>query len=127
MDRICDRRVMRYYHDLRRPEHAERPLQLHGFIERGLHECLDLSFTERSENAAAKAAQKALRPGEANSVALVAAAVQHLDPFRGHHLDEFLLLAAFVVVVAEHRNYGNSQPYKSVQQGSHLLRLAVIG
>src|SRR5215469_6841164 len=114
-------------YDLWRAQHGQRAFQLERLIQPGLDECFDLFFAEGSQHASAKTARKTFGSGKADAIALITAAVQDLDAFSGHHFDQLLFLAAFIVMVAQHCNNGNTQPHQAIEQGVHLLWLAVIG
>ncbi|KAK0361017.1 hypothetical protein LTR94_025016, partial [Friedmanniomyces endolithicus] len=95
---------------------------LHRLIDEGLHRGL----AERTEHVAAEAAHEAFSPGETDAVDLIGLAGQHLDPGLGQHADDFLRLAALVLVIAEHADHGDAAGAQILQQVLHLDRLAEI-
>src|SRR5688572_7562208 len=64
---IDDGRVMEQYHSLLDRQAAQRIFELDGFIERDLHELLDLRLAEWRERAAAKPPAESLDAGKADA------------------------------------------------------------
>src|SRR5581483_8950339 len=84
-------------------------------------------LAESGEGATSKSAGKALGTREADAIALVGRAVQHLDSRLGHHLHQLGGAAAFIIVVAQHGNGRNAQAHYHIQQRFHLFRAPEVG
>ena len=90
----------------------ERFFQLHRFINACLDEGFDRSLPEGGQDPAAKSTKKTLYAREADSIAYIAAAIQHLDAFRDHKTREFFRLSALMVVISQHRNDRDTQSHQ---------------
>src|SRR5437868_6470710 len=104
------------YHALLGAQNRERTLQVHGFVDPGLHKCFNRGLAERSKSAAPKAPTKAFRPCETDSIPLIAAAVENLDALFDHESLQLVLFARFIIMIAQHCDDGQTDPYQSVQQ-----------
>src|SRR5579859_778205 len=124
---VDDRRVMSDDHALFRPQHGERPLQLQSLVNCALHERLHFRLSERSKNTAPKTADEPFGPGESDAIALVAAAIETLYALGSHHFCQFLLLAAFEVVITQHGDDRDTNAHERSEHRFHLFRLAQIG
>src|SRR5207247_10703627 len=72
-------RVMQHNDSLLRAQLSHSAFEFQRFINRSAHESFDLGLTKRCKYAASKATNKTLGPREAHPIALVGAAVEHLD------------------------------------------------
>ena len=91
-----------------------------------MYESFYLGFTECSEHAAAKAAEKPFSSGKAYAITFVTAAIEHLHAFCDHHLCQFFLPAAFEVMIAEHRHDRHANTQERRQHRFHLLRFTEV-
>src|SRR5579872_2596110 len=101
--------------------------QLQCFVDGCLNELLYLRFSECGQDTAPKPSWKSLRSRETNAVPFVRRTVQHLDARARHHSDQFALLPALIVMIAQNHDSRNSRTHYNVQQRFHLVRLAEVG
>src|SRR5215469_4328311 len=87
LDSFSNGSVVSHNHGFLRAQHGECAFQLHGFVNGSLNKSFDLFLPECRQHAAPKTSHEALGAGKAYAISLIAAAIQHLDALRGHHLD----------------------------------------
>ena len=106
---------------------GEPIVQLHRFTLRNFDEGLDSLLAKRHQFVGRKPSAESLGACEANSINLEAVAVEQVNAGNPQHTGNFILVTAFVVVVPQHRDHGNTDVLKDPENELHLLRIAVIG
>ena len=98
-----------------------------GFALGNFNECLDSLFAKRHQFIRSKAAAESLGAGEADAVYVVRLAIKQMQSRDAQHAGEFVLVAAFVIVIAQDRNDGNVNMFEHAQHRAHFFRHAVVG
>ena len=106
---VADRRIVKDHDSFGSAQLGHGALQLQGFIDRGLHKCLDLRLAESSQRASSKASGKTFSAGEANAIAFVRRAIQQLDARVRHHAYQFGLQPTLVVVIPQNSHDGQAK------------------
>ena len=124
----ANRRVVQHGDAACRAQARQRGLELQRLVDRFLDEALDRPLAPGPERAAAEAAAEPFDAREPDAVDLGGFAVEDRHAGIGQNLADLVLVAAFIVVVAEHGDDGNVDRRRQLAgEDARLFRKSVVG
>jgi hypothetical protein len=73
-----------------------------------------------------EASTEALGASESNVVDFEAMAIEQVHTGEPKHARQFVLMSAFVVVIAKNSDDGNADVFEDIEAGTHLVGHAVV-
>src|SRR3989442_933729 len=127
VDRLLHRRIVQQSDQMFGAQPSECRLELQRFVDRFAHELLDDRFAPWTERVLAEAAAETLGTSDADPVHLTHFAVKDDHAGIRENSTDFLGLARFDVVVAEHGRDRHANPGQFFREDARFLRQPVVG